>query len=295
MLIFYRKEGYETGKILGDRLLNAYPRQVKVSKNPDRVARLLRRFRGATLVRWGVSDNPEFDNIDTINPAQSLKMSTNKLFALRHMKECGVRCPRTWEFPENIESFPVLGRDKYHHGGLDVVKILGSNVRALNDFTKIPVKDFYVEFIPSNTEYRVHVFNNKPVRVTKKTFRGHNRGGEQIDTRDNIRNDIYGWGHSNITLEEWPTDACQEAVKAVNSLGLTFGAVDVIVSSVSKQAYVLEVNSAPRLNTVGQQIYLTELCDMLGLDFYPEVFGFEDEQDDEYNEGELNEEEEDEQ
>lgn len=286
-ILFYRKPGYETGKILGERLKQAAPHlgiRVKVTKGGHRVSRLALQMRMTMMIRWGISENEDLDYaINTMNSAGALKNSTNKLRALKIMKEAEVMCPTVWKNAADIERFPVLGRDTYHHGGLDVVKILGSNVPALNDVSRIPKKDFYVEFIPSVHEYRVHVFDGQAIRITKKAFRGHNRGGEEIDIRDNIRNDIYGWGMRAIQLDQCPPNVVTQAINAVNALNLDFGAVDVIVSSVSQEAYVLEVNSSPRLNVVGQELYLKAICDYLELPFQREWFGFEEQQADDEN------------
>jgi hypothetical protein len=54
-------------------------------------------------------------------------------------------------------------------------------------------------------------------------------------------------------LEE-ETDVIVESLKAVDSLDLDFGAVDVLYSE-EGYPFVLEVNSAPRLNKYGRQLY----------------------------------------
>ncbi len=225
--------------------------------------------RGDVLLRWGSTRRSEKDalyenrGMKILNSASSILRNTNKLGSLRLFAKAGLNVPKIYTDKHSIKGFPVLGRDRNHSGGKDIVIIQGSNNLSSNDFNKIPNKDFYVEFIPSKLEYRVHVFAGEVLRVTQKTFRGHDRNGDSIDNKSLIRNDTFGWGHSNIETNEVRKDILNACIKAVKAIGLDFGAVDVIISSVDEKPYILEVNTCPRLNSIGMKIYVDRIKELI--------------------------------
>ena len=261
----YRKPGYETGKVLGARLLKGFT-HLGARMRVTSLAQNLRPRRIEGMIRWGVSSNEHLDSrlSVVINKSAALNLSTHKLNALVQMKRGGVNCPEVWTNAADIASFPVLGRNMYHHGGLDAVKY--DNAEALVR------RDHYVKFIDSTKEFRVHVFCGEVIRITRKVFRGFNRSGEAIAESGCIRNDIWGWGHKNVGREYWPEPVCAEAIKALEVLGLDFGAVDIIMERGTRLPFVLEVNSAPRLNSVGQEVYCKKICELFGLTYDREAF-----------------------
>jgi glutathione synthase/RimK-type ligase-like ATP-grasp enzyme len=99
----------------------------------------------------------------------------------------------------------------------------------------------WVQYIPKDYEFRVHVVNGYAAKVSQKVF------DENIGEPDGsiIWNYSRGWGM------RYPRDEVYhlldrvkaEAVKATNALGLTFGAVDLVVWL--NEPYILEVNTAP--------------------------------------------------
>lgn len=99
----------------------------------------------------------------------------------------------------------------------------------------------YVQYKKKRKEFRVHVFNGKVIDVQQKKRR---LGGGV--SSNYIRNHSNGWVfcRDNVTL---PEDAAEQAIKAVDALCLTFGAVDIIWNEKENKSYVLEVNTAPGL------------------------------------------------
>jgi glutathione synthase/RimK-type ligase-like ATP-grasp enzyme len=102
----------------------------------------------------------------------------------------------------------------------------------------------YVEYIKKKEEYRVHVAFGHIIDVQRK---GRNRDVPDEDVNWQVRNHgngfIYMRGGVDIP------DCCRSlALAAVESLGLDFGAVDVIWNEHEDRWYVLEVNTAPGLS-----------------------------------------------
>ncbi len=73
--------------------------------------------------------------------------------------------------------------------------------------------------------------------------------GMCLMTRWKVRNNANGFifARNGDALGDVPDDVLQQAIDGVTSLGLDFGAADVIYNERSSLAYVLEVNTAPGL------------------------------------------------
>ena len=98
----------------------------------------------------------------------------------------------------------------------------------------------YTQYIPKKAEYRAHVYNNKVIDVQQKKKRAGYEG--QRDTK--VRNTANGYVfcRDNITI---PGDLAAVALAAVQSLGRTQGAVDIIYNERQNKCYALEVNARP--------------------------------------------------
>lgn len=100
----------------------------------------------------------------------------------------------------------------------------------------------YVKYVPKKQEYRVHVCGGEAVDIQRKARR------KDVDDEDinwKIRNHDNGFVFARNEDGFVPPDVVVQAVNAVKSLGLHFGAVDVIFNDKAQKAYVLEVNTAP--------------------------------------------------
>jgi len=112
--------------------------------------------------------------------------------------------------------------------------------REANDLlAELSVGDYYVEFVPTLHEHRIHVFNGHSIRVSMKVPRIE-------DPNPRFRSWAAGWkfevNPANTRL--LPKGAREYAATAVKALGYEFGAVD-IATTVEGQAIIWEVNSQP--------------------------------------------------
>ena len=109
----------------------------------------------------------------------------------------------------------------------------------------LPESHVYVKAFGYNpakvTEYRVHVIGGEVVDVVQKKRRREHEG----EFNPYIRNKRYGWVfcREEVTC---PESVIESGRRAVNSLGLDFGAADTAVSE-RGDACVYEVNTAPGL------------------------------------------------
>ena len=103
-----------------------------------------------------------------------------------------------------------------------------------------PDLPLYTKGIMKAHEYRVHVAFGNVIDVTKKRKR------DGATTGDYIRNIDNGWVYCREDIII-PYLIVIESLKAIEALGLHFGAVDVLYRERENKAWVLEVNTAPGL------------------------------------------------
>jgi glutathione synthase/RimK-type ligase-like ATP-grasp enzyme len=126
----------------------------------------------------------------------------------------------------------------------------GSGIRVIEGEEIGTSAPLYVQYIKKKAEYRVHVFRGQVIDVQQKRKQREFEG--EIDTR--IRNHSRGWVfcRDGVSL---PGDSARMCISACQILGLDFGAVDVIWNDKQKQAYVLEINTAPGIEGTTVESY----------------------------------------
>lgn len=224
------------------------------------------------LIRWGSRTSVGYRPRETVlNSQTSLRENTDKLNSLRVLRDSGIPVPEwTTDRDEISETFgyPALGRSENHARGEDINLIL-----QWRDAYLTSGNDYFVEYIPTDIEYRMHVVNGEVVKVHEKRLRS------EADNHPFIRNAETGWVFVE-PREEPPAD--QLAIDAVGALGMDFGAVDVIRAEDGTE-YVLEVNSAPSLDEANLERYGDAFAEAVGLDSVAglDAVDFEDEEDEE--------------
>jgi glutathione synthase/RimK-type ligase-like ATP-grasp enzyme len=105
----------------------------------------------------------------------------------------------------------------------------------------------YVQYVKKQKEFRVHVAFGEVIDVQeKRKKRSEDENGEGVPTNYQIRNHQTGWVYCREDITE-PGSLRSMAITTVSSLGLEFGAVDLIYNEKRNEVYVLEVNTAPGL------------------------------------------------
>lgn len=257
--LLYHGASHVTGNRLGDYLGIPHGREC--------------RERYDYLIRWGSRASVEYRPSETvINSQRALRENTDKLQSLRTLRDSGIPTPEwTTDRDEISETFgyPALGRSESHTRGEDIDLIL-----QWRDAYLTSGNDYFVEYIPTDLEYRMHVIDGEVVQVHEKRLRS------EADNHPFIRNHETGW----IFMEprdDPPSD--QLAIDAVGALGLDFGAVDVIRGEDGEE-YVLEVNSAPSLDEANLQRYGDALAEAAEIDDYPGLEAVEWDDEDEEDE-----------
>lgn len=212
-----------------------------------------------TVIRWGGRQRiPADSSVDIVQPKQAIANASDKFNALQTLDDAGVNIPRYTrdrdELGPNAEdyiTYPALGRSQQHTQGNDIELIMQWRDAYLTDGNH-----HFVDYIPTELEYRVHVIDDEVIKVHEKRLR------READNHPYIRNQETGWVFVNPREEE-PDH--QLAIDAVDALDLDFGAVDIIRAEETGEEYVLEVNTAPSLDENNLERYGNALADQVGL------------------------------
>lgn len=264
------------------------------SNNNDINVRLLRSgnnsvFRGRSndiIINYGNRSTPAevFGTAHVINAQSSLNNAANKLNALNTMRSAGVS---TVEFTTDRTvamgwaggGQMVYARTTLNgHSGEGIVVVTADNI------TEMPQAPLYTKGVSGQRrEWRIHVFDGVITHVQVK--RRRNGFAEDPAYREDVRNHQTGWIYATENIN--PSQAVlRNAVEAVRSMGLDFGAVDVI--SFRNDAWVLEVNTAPGLQaettisafTSALTTYIHNRLNPNNQIAYTEAFTVEDQEDD---------------
>lgn len=122
----------------------------------------------------------------------------------------------------------------------------GRGIVIANSVDELVDAGLYTIGLDVNREVRVHVFNNEVIDYAqKRRMNSNRREDEGITLNEEVRSHKNGWifAREGVGISE---ETKEVAIKAVESVGLDFGAVDIILDyhDIPK---VLEVNSSPGL------------------------------------------------
>lgn len=205
-------------------------------------------FRGRTddiIINYGNRSAPTelFGSARVINPQSALNSAANKLNALNTMQGHGISTIPFTTDAAVARNWVDEGSVVYQRGTLNGHSGEGITVITRDNRSALGNAPLYTKGITGRRrEWRVHVFDGVITHVQVK----RRRNGYQDDPnyRDDVRNHHTGWIYATENIN--PSQAVlRNAVMAVSSMGLTFGAVDVI--SLGEDAWVLEVNTAAGL------------------------------------------------
>lgn len=202
-----------------------------------RTAATKRLKRDVLLVNWGRSDLvPRGRPFKVLNPADKITQATNKLLCLNRLREAGVSCVEHTTSRFTATTWLASGSVVYGRQLLNASQ--GKGIVIYEGNSVVGSCPLYTRGILKAHEYRVHVFRDKVIDVTKKRRRN------SIDRNDYIKNLANGWVYCREGIEI-PDNLLTCAKNALLALDLDFGAVDILYRK--GVPYVLEINTAPGL------------------------------------------------
>lgn len=200
------------------------------------------------VINWGHSKQLPFDThgCHVMNQSISILAAANKLTAFELMSKADVRCV-PWCKPEDELRLNLWGAEE-HTVIIARTKLTGHSGDGIIIVEKgddLPEAPLYTKYIFKIKEFRVHVVNGQVIDTQQKI-----RDPEKTPNTWKVRSHENGFifARNNI-LNDKIRDSL--AIGACSSLGLDFGAVD-IVEDKQGRFFVLEVNTAPGLE--GQTI-----------------------------------------
>jgi len=216
----------------------------------------LRRNDGALVVNYGTSHSPNFslgNKSAVLNPPEVVKRAISKRVAYEAFKSHGVP---TLDFTVQRDVATKWLQDGCgvlcRRDGLSGGKGINFVPKGSQD---CPNADFYTKYFAKTHEYRAHVVNGKLIDLTQKKLQnGHAKGDSENSVSRIVRSLDNGWIHAHeFDVSSTARKAIEHAaVSAIQSLGLDFGAVDILVKYpkggiTAPVLAVCEVNTAPGL------------------------------------------------
>lgn len=196
-------------------------------------------------------------------------------------------------------SLPLIARTNYHQGGANFFTCLtrthvGEVIEILNN--KLKKKGYFQDYIDVKDEYRLHVVDGEVIYAQRKVARSNMKEAHVTDQTDKIKrmaekagtkiddvtlkfameyqggkiaspdliikSNTRGYKFANIKLENVNKGLASESIKAVEALGLQFGAVDCVID-VDGSPWVIEVNTGPGLEGTAFKNYVDAFAKMI--------------------------------
>lgn len=196
-----------------------------------------------TIINWGSSALPEgYLKARVLNQPEKVATSSNKLLAFKELQQTVRSVPFTTEL-ETVkewlsEGFSVCARTILNSSSANGLFIFDGIETFIN-------AKLWTKYIKKKDEFRVHVIGKDVILVQRKAFKKENvNENSQIDKRIRNLDNGYIFSRNDFSV---PGDILKQSIESIKTLGLDFGAVDVLWNEKQQQAYVLEVNTAPGL------------------------------------------------
>ncbi len=184
------------------------------------------------VINWGCTTQVTPSDSE-FNPTDSIAIASNKPKARKLFEQNGVPTLKTVDF-NNMINRTIIGRPDKHYGGKhffvckNMLDVENAKIHGCTDFTYLFSKQ---------REYRFHVMGNKVLLAQEKLGGDKNQMVWNKSTGFNFK--LINWNSINLNM-------AKSAVDAVSSLGLDFGAVDIMSNQFG--FVICEVNTAPKVS-----------------------------------------------
>lgn len=202
-----------------------------------------------TIINWGNSNYPDwrYNPFKMLNDPLRVSNACNKLktFELLNAREISIpdftqnKTVTSWWIEQGHKVFCRTSLTGHSGQGIVLATTPEEVVDAL----------LYTKYTQCKYEYRVHVFKGQIIDFIRKKKR------EGVEANQYIRSCNNGWVFCREGVE-LPEEVKEQALRAIQALGLDFGAVDIGFNIRENKTYVYEVNSAPGLEGTTLQRYI---------------------------------------
>ena len=198
------------------------------------------------IVNWGNRNRPAFYDTHVqwekhFNDIACVAQAVNKLWTFQALSGNGLPLQDKCNIPEWTTHKGKVTKEGLWVARTKLTGFGGEGIILFDPKEELPPDaPLYIQYKKKKREFRVHVFKGEVIDVTQKKKRKDFDG--EINTK--IRNYANGWVYCREDIVE-PEDLREQAILAVQTLGLDFGAVDCIWNEKENKSYVLEINTAP--------------------------------------------------
>lgn len=217
------------------------------------------RERPHALIRWG-SARPMGVVPHVLNRAGSIMLASHKFAALERLRDAAIpTVPFYRSWAEALDaaggSGIILGRSFSGMQGRDIRvydpgRICGSRYPA----SPTSPHQWYSIYWEPTREVRVHVVGNEIIRAQGKYL----DIPEHAERNPFIRNYLTGYRYRS-PRGDLRSQRREAAINSIHTLGLDFGAVDMLLFGEERDAAVLEVNTAPSCSPMTLSAYARAL------------------------------------
>lgn len=230
LVLAYTKKSCVTGRALVNRLREILPSDLvrRVKDNNKRI------IRPNVIIRYGNAQANNPNNCIELNTRSAVANASNKSSMMRLLSSTEGVCPvpATFDF-SNLDDFKDAEGYMFIRGSNNEIRY-DNQLRSGDKYVSKPVD--------KTREYRVQVFEGKVVGIYEKV---PHEEGTKIYKSHNCR-----FVKSDPSISRCNAEAQAMCIKAVESMGLLFGGVDIIRERRTKKFFITEVNSSPGLNSV---------------------------------------------
>ncbi len=220
------------------------------------------------VICWGSSRTPDWAQkaaqrgVTILNRPAAVGRAVNKLTTFLDLQSANIPIPKfTTDFSIARQWLrggdTVVERHELSGNSGEGIRIVNLDDPEMpNDLQAAPL---YTKFINKTAEFRVHVFRGEVIDYIEKKKLPSERRPENFNRY--ISSTHFGWVFSRTDIRDMP-EVRALAIKAVATLGLDFGAVDIVYCD--GVAYVLEINSSPGLGGTTLVKYANAVRKFLG-------------------------------
>jgi hypothetical protein len=137
----------------------------------------------------------------------------------------------------------------------------GRGIEIIEPGQALPPAPLYTCYKKKRSEYRVHIFRGDMIDIQEKRAQ---RDFERTSLQAKVRSHDNGWIFCRDNIEVDRGRISHLATRAINALGLDFGAVDIIYNEREDSFYILEVNTAVGLEGETLETYTAALVSYVG-------------------------------
>lgn len=202
-------------------------------------------FSNAIIVRWGTREEIETSKTNIVyNQSKAIALATDKKASRQAFIDNNVSTP-VLVTPNNFQDsyLPIIARPLVHSKGKNFVTLKTRN-EFITHYNKNNSGWYYSQFINKEREFRIHCAHGKVLAIMEKS--NPNNGNIAWNRAQNDTEPFTYIPWSEVDKQDLKC-VLLEALKATQAIGLDMSGVDVML--MNGNAYVLEVNTAPTLNT----------------------------------------------